>query len=126
MYDSVLCVFSGFKWCCVMSLPFVDLLQERPEPSYMLPPPLTAERYPPPVPYSKRLLDIMLALLALIFFSPAFLAVALLLKFREKGPVFYGHERIGRDGRKFRCLKFRTMAVDGDRILAELLERDPE
>ena len=78
------------------------------------------------MPHSKRLLDLTLALIALVFLSPAFLIVALILKFREKGPVLYGHERIGRDGRKSRCLKFRTMAVDGDRIPTELLDRDPE
>eukprot|EP00913_Durusdinium_trenchii_P010545 g9889.t1 len=49
-----------------------------------------------------------------------------LVKYSDKGPVFYGHSRIGHKGRSFKCLKFRTMAVDGERILRNYLRDNPE
>lgn len=70
---------------------------------------------------SKRTLDIVLALMALVVFAPLFVMIAVVMRFIESGPVLYGHARVGAGGRKFLCLKFRTMAVDGDRILAEHL-----
>jgi exopolysaccharide production protein ExoY len=45
---------------------------------------------------------------------------------QDGGPVVFAHRRIGRDGRHFRCLKFRSMAVDAEERLAELLARDPQ
>jgi undecaprenyl-phosphate galactose phosphotransferase len=45
---------------------------------------------------------------------------------RTGRPVLFGHDRVGRGGRAFRCYKFRTMVPDADRVLAELLARDPE
>ena len=66
-----------------------------------------------------------IALVLLILISPAFLVIAALVR-QDGGPVIYPHRRIGRHGRTFRCLKFRTMHIDSDRMLDDLVRRDPE
>jgi exopolysaccharide production protein ExoY len=78
-----------------------------------------------PVPLSKVLFDKAFALAALVFFAPFLLIVALMILLTEGGPVVFGHERVGLNGRRFKCLKFRTMCLDADQRLAELLENDP-
>jgi Undecaprenyl-phosphate galactose phosphotransferase WbaP len=72
-----------------------------------------------------RAFDILIAVAALIFFAPLMLVVALAIKLQDGGPVTFGHRRIGRDGRGFRCLKFRSMVVDAEARLQALLARDP-
>lgn len=75
----------------------------------------------------KRSFDILFSTLVLLLFSPVLLAVALAIKFDSPGPVFYRSERIGKKGRVFRCLKFRTMVRDAEQRRAEVLhmnERD--
>lgn len=75
----------------------------------------------------KRTMDIVLSLNALIIFSPVMLIIALMLKAEgQSGSIFYGGERIGFRGKRFRCWKFRTMEPNSDHLLAELLERDPK
>jgi exopolysaccharide production protein ExoY len=73
----------------------------------------------------KRAFDIGFALLALSASALIFAAVALTIRLRGDGPVFFGHERVGKDGHTFHCLKFRTMVPDAEARLAELLARDP-
>lgn len=73
---------------------------------------------------SPRLRDIVIALLALTFFSPLMIVIALVIAC-SGGPVLYGHTRIGRGGHAFKCLKFRTMHVNGDQLLARLLADNP-
>ncbi|TCL71111.1 sugar transferase [Rhizobium sp. BK251] len=74
----------------------------------------------------KRSFDVSMALLALIFLSPIFLMLMLLVKLTDRGPAFYGHRRIGHNGQTFRCLKFRTMVVDGDRVLQAYIRANPK
>ncbi len=74
-------------------------------------------------PYAKRALDILGAGALLLLTLPVFLVLAALVRL-DGGRVFYAHERIGRGGRAFGCLKFRSMVMDADKRLAELLERD--
>ena len=74
---------------------------------------------------AKRAFDIAAASSALVVLAPLFGGVALVLKLTEPGPVFYAHERVGRTGRRFACLKFRTMVADGDAVLARCLAEDP-
>jgi exopolysaccharide production protein ExoY len=74
----------------------------------------------------KRLLDITLALILLLVALPIILVVAFAVSVSSRGPVLYGHERIGRSGRRFRCLKFRTMCVDAEARLERLLAADPD
>jgi len=73
----------------------------------------------------KRGLDIFLAVTMLVVLLPLFGMVALAIRLSGPGPIFFGHERIGLGGRRFRCLKFRSMAVDSDRLLAEHLAANP-
>lgn len=73
----------------------------------------------------KRVFDVVGALLLGLVFSPLIVVIAVILR-REGGPVIYRHRRIGRDGRQFECLKFRSMIPNAERALRELLERQPE
>ena len=74
----------------------------------------------------KRSFDLVGSTVLLIVLSPIFTAVAVAIKHYDKGPIFYGHVRIGRNGKPFRCLKFRTMAVDADERLARWKEEHPD
>jgi exopolysaccharide production protein ExoY len=74
----------------------------------------------------KRALDVALAAVALVLLSPLMLGVALLVKLTSQGPVLFGHDRIGFAGRRFRCWKFRTMVVDGERVLEEHFAKFPD
>ncbi len=69
----------------------------------------------------KRLVDIMASAALLVTLSPLLAVIAILIRTTSKGPVFYGHQRHGRDGRVFRALKFRTMVPNADRVLADYL-----
>ena len=68
----------------------------------------------------KNALDRLLALLGLIVRSPVFLAVAIAIRFSDKGPIFFRQARTGREGQTFRVWKFRTMYVDAEDRLAEM------
>jgi exopolysaccharide production protein ExoY len=72
-----------------------------------------------------RALDLTIALGVLIFTLPLLIVVALLVRMQDGGRAVFAHERIGRNGRMFKCLKFRSMVLDADRRLAELLASDP-
>ncbi|MEM8818020.1 MAG: sugar transferase [Pseudomonadota bacterium] len=74
--------------------------------------------------YGKRLFDVVGSFGLLVFFGPVVLTFLALTALDGGRPVF-GHLRIGRNGRPFHCLKIRSMVVDADRVLQELLERDP-
>lgn len=70
----------------------------------------------------KRIIDIILSLVALIIGSPIFLAVALAIKLDSKGPIFYSQPRVGWNGKVFNFWKFRSMVENAD----EILFNDPE
>ncbi len=74
----------------------------------------------------KRLIDIFISATALLVLAPLMLLIALLIKLTSPGPVFYRHRRLGRNMRPFAVLKFRTMFVDADRRLEQILASDPE
>jgi len=57
----------------------------------------------------KRLFDILFSLIGLIFLSPFFLIISLIIVFGSKGGVFYFQKRVGKNNRDFRLIKFRTM-----------------
>jgi lipopolysaccharide/colanic/teichoic acid biosynthesis glycosyltransferase len=73
-----------------------------------------------------RLSDIAIALIVLILALPLLIGVALAVKGQDGGPMIFAHERIGRNGRLFRCFKFRSMVLDADARLTAVLETDPE
>jgi exopolysaccharide production protein ExoY len=74
----------------------------------------------------KMAFDRVSAGIVLFTISPIMLAIAASIWARDPGPILYSHRRIGKDGRTFGCLKFRTMAVDADAILARHLAANPE
>ena len=77
--------------------------------------------------FLKRILDVLLSSMALLVLSPLIAVIALLVKIDSPGPIFYCSDRIGKKGRVFRCIKFRTMVADAERRRAEVLhmnERD--
>lgn len=75
---------------------------------------------------SKRLFDIVFSLAVLIFFSPVYLLLALLIAVSSSGPIFYVQERVGKNYRRFECIKFRTMVVNADDLLMEMIETSPQ
>jgi Undecaprenyl-phosphate galactose phosphotransferase WbaP len=74
----------------------------------------------------KRVGDVTVAALGLLVLSPFFGLVYLLIKIDTGWSVFYRQQRLGRNGRKFELLKFRTMYRDADKVLAINLARDPD
>ncbi len=75
----------------------------------------------------KRAMDVVLSTSALIILSPLFLLIAFLVRKDSPGPIFYGQQRIGEDGRRFLLLKFRTMKTDAEAETGPVwaMENDP-
>mgnify|MGYP003878914843 CR=1 FL=1 len=74
--------------------------------------------------FGKRILDLCLAVPALIVLAIPFVFIALAIKLDSRGPVFFRQERVGKDGRPFILLKFRTMQQDSRRGEIDLLAKD--
>lgn len=74
---------------------------------------------------AKRALDIFATCITAPLWLPLVAFLALLVVCTSRGSAFYAQERVGRDGRVFRCVKLRTMAVDAERRLEMLLSSDP-
>lgn len=74
----------------------------------------------------KRAFDFAFSLIGLILLSPAFLIIAIIIKFDSKGSVFYVQKRIGLNGKLFKIYKFRTMVVGADKKLRKYLKENPE
>lgn len=72
-----------------------------------------------------RVLDVTVALIALIIVLPMLLLIAAMVKMQDGGPVLFAQARIGRGGRRFRCYKIRTMVVDAQARLEAVLASDP-
>jgi lipopolysaccharide/colanic/teichoic acid biosynthesis glycosyltransferase len=72
-----------------------------------------------------RVLDLLVATAALVFAAPLLIGIALAIKLQDGGPVVFAQTRIGRNGVPFRCLKFRSMRVDAEQVLRDLLAADP-
>jgi lipopolysaccharide/colanic/teichoic acid biosynthesis glycosyltransferase len=64
----------------------------------------------------KRAFDVAAALMVLLLLAPLLIVVALAIKLSSPGPVFFKQERIGRGGRRFKMLKFRTMVANAERL----------
>jgi len=73
----------------------------------------------------KRAMDLVIAFTVLAFVAPIFLLVYALIKIFDPGPALFSHLRVGRDGRMFTVYKFRTMRVDAQERLEEVLASDP-
>lgn len=68
----------------------------------------------------KRLMDIILSLIAIILLSPVLLLVAIAIKFESKGPILFNQERIGHKQKRFNMYKFRSMVVDAEERFEEV------
>lgn len=68
-----------------------------------------------------RLLEIIITIFILILTFPVWIAIALLIKMENRGPIFFIQERVGRDKKIFKIYKFRTMYTDQDKRLAKYL-----
>src|ERR1700736_5005490 len=74
----------------------------------------------------KRIFDLLTSFIMLLSLSPLILIVAILVKMADHGPVIFCHTRVGYDGRRFQCLKFRSIVTNADEVLRCLLDSDPE
>lgn len=75
---------------------------------------------------AKRLFDIVFSLAVLILFSPVYLVIAFLIALSTSGPIFYVQERVGKNHKRFGCIKFRTMVVNADELLMDLISASPQ
>jgi lipopolysaccharide/colanic/teichoic acid biosynthesis glycosyltransferase len=80
-----------------------------------------------PIPWAKRLLDVVLSGTGLLLSAPLWGVLAVLVKLEDGGPVFYGQERVGVGGRAFRAWKFRSMIIDAEKYVGavQATENDP-
>ncbi|AJK46433.1 undecaprenyl-phosphate galactose phosphotransferase RfbP [Burkholderia plantarii] len=72
----------------------------------------------------KRIFEVAAGGFLMLMLLPVFALLTLLVA-KDGGSAFFGHTRIGQNGRKFKCYKFRSMVLDADTVLKALLERDP-
>jgi len=73
----------------------------------------------------KRTLDLCIAISALIFLMPFMAFAAIMVRLADGGPALFSQERIGRDGKTFQCYKFRSMIINSQEVLDQLLATDP-
>lgn len=74
----------------------------------------------------KNIIDFAIALFVLVLLFPFLVIFAFLIKLDSAGPVFHAQERIGKNGKTFNMIKFRSMYHDGDKRLADFLEKNPD
>ena len=86
---------------------------------------VTRQLLRPSARFAKRTLDLSIALLLAPFVGAVLALFSLLIKLEGRGPVFYGNERIGLHGRKFKAWKLRSMQVDGEAVLTRYLAENP-
>jgi undecaprenyl-phosphate galactose phosphotransferase, wbaP len=76
--------------------------------------------------FIKRCIDLGILFLSSPVILPLVVLIAILVKCTSKGKIFYGHKRIGKNGKKITAWKFRSMVMDADKRLKELLENNPD
>ncbi len=76
--------------------------------------------------FYKRTFDIVFSTFMLLILSPIYIVLAMCVHFSSPGPIFYAQERVGKNFKHFKCIKFRTMVVNADQILNELLAKSPK
>ncbi len=74
---------------------------------------------------AKRIMDIVIASIALVVVFPLLLVVGILIRFQDGGQAVYAQKRYGRNGRTFKCYKLRSMVANADERLQEILATDP-
>jgi Undecaprenyl-phosphate galactose phosphotransferase WbaP len=78
-----------------------------------------------PARLTKRVFDTLTALVLLVLLSPVMTLIALMIR-RDGGPALFAHPRVGKRRKIFKCYKFRTMVVDAEQQLEQLLQQQPE
>ncbi len=78
----------------------------------------------PRMSLAQRCFDLAFSLIAITLTAPLWPVIALLIKLEDRGPVFFAHQRQGRGGRPFRCLKFRTMRPDAEQMKRIIQDRN--
>lgn len=73
----------------------------------------------------KRTFDVFASIGIIIMLSPLLIYIAQKVK-KDGGPAIYGHERVGKSGKKFKCLKFRSMVINSKEVLETVLSNDPD
>jgi Undecaprenyl-phosphate galactose phosphotransferase WbaP len=73
----------------------------------------------------KRAFDLISVAVIFALFGWAMLLIVIAVKFSSPGPIVFGHVRVGRLGKSFRCYKFRSMVSNAEEVLNDLLDRDP-
>lgn len=72
--------------------------------------------------FTKRIFDILISIVLLLFFSPLLILISIFIKAEDKGSAFIVQERIGKDGKIFKFYKFRSMVSNADDVLKEMLK----
>lgn len=70
----------------------------------------------------KRILDILFSIIGIVLFIPFFLIIGIIIKIDSKGSIFYVHERVGKNDKKIKVIKFRTMYSNSDEIFNKMPE----
>ncbi len=76
--------------------------------------------------FIKRSFDILFSFSVLIIFLPLYLLLSFLIAVSSPGPVFYFQERAGKNFKKFKCIKFRTMVQNADEVLESIMASSPQ
>ena len=74
----------------------------------------------------KRIMDVVLALAALVLAAPIMAFIAILIRAIARQPAIFSHTRVGFNGKPFTCYKFRTMRANSEQALAEYLSKHPD
>lgn len=76
--------------------------------------------------YGKRVVDIALSLLGLLFFSPILLILSVIIRLENRGTTFFCQDRVGKGGKIFRLIKFRTMVIDKEKEALQFTPGDKQ
>jgi exopolysaccharide biosynthesis polyprenyl glycosylphosphotransferase len=72
----------------------------------------------------KEIIDFFFSIFVLIVISPLIMLIILLIKFEDGGPVLFKQERIGLNGRRFTCYKFRSMVINAEELITDLMDKN--
>jgi len=76
--------------------------------------------------FSKRVFDLIISLIGILFLLPFFIILAIIMKIGSKGKILHVQDRFGKNGKIFKLLKFKTMFTDADEKLKEYLINRPD
>lgn len=93
-------IMSGADNLHILHLPILMTGRYHPKPEFLI---------------IKRSFDLIVSILVFILVSPVFLLVSILIKFDDQGPVFYKQERLTKNGKRFKVIKFRSMRTDAEK-----------